>query len=107
MHRILKDIAGTETDEIFRSDYQSHDQTDPSRSILAYLGSVHVDPLFQKWKMASQNEAIDSESMDQQSGRKVLGLKKMKSRQDISDERLNMAKMMYVYRENNEEAADD
>lgn len=59
------------------------------QSILTYVGDMHVDPIQRLWD---------------NSGRKV---KTQYGRTKISDSRLNFAKMMYLYRPENKETADE
>lgn len=103
MQRILQDIAESEATDIFKTD-QEHGLEEIPRDVLAYMGNIHVDPVSHMWN--EQNGAT-SQLEDQEGGRNVLGLNQVKQKKEMKDERLNLAKMMYVYRTENTEKADD
>ena len=60
---------------------------------------MHVSPISRAWQTGTTSTAPG-----QKRGRKVLKTRKGKK---IDDDNLNFAKMMYVYREKNEESPDD
>lgn len=97
IRKMLKIIAEDESDRIYR---QGEDESSlQSRNILAYLGNMHVSPVSRAWETGTTVTAPG-----QKQGRKVLKTRKGKA---IDDDNLNFAKMMYVYREKNEESPDD
>lgn len=75
-------------------------ECNPYENVLAYIGNIHITPIDKIWniKHDKENEKIDSQG----SGRKLRGAT-TSSKASTLDERVNFAKMMFVYRHKNEE----
>lgn len=76
MHRMLRDIAASNSEELFKNETSfSATATTRPPTILAYTGHIHVQPLVEMWEQEQADGYTDADAMDErQGGRSVLGL---------------------------------
>jgi len=95
-------------DNIGETDNQASQaaEDDAPTEIVSYLGNVHVSPIARIWNTRDEAQYRQEISTEKEGGRRIARNRSAQISSGTVDDRIQFAKMMYIYRKKNLESAE-